>query len=83
MGNQYNKCFFNLNVFVSTFKWLNFFYVKMTQFFVSVHQEEKLSHYDLKSWVTGEIKIRHIFLGQNDSIFSLSAPRENIESFWP
>ena len=55
----------------------------MTQSFLSVHQEKKLSHFDLKSWVTGEIKIWYIFLGQNDSIFSLSAPRENIESFWP
>ena len=48
----------------------------MTQFFLSVHREKKLSHFDLKSWVTGGIKIRPNFLGQNDSIFSLSATRE-------
>ena len=39
----------------------------MTQFF-SVHQEKKLSHIDLKSWVTGGTKIRPNFLGQNDSL---------------
>ena len=55
----------------------------MTQFFLSVHQEKKLSHFDLKSWVTGGTKIRPNYLGQNDSIFSLSAPREKIESFLP
>ena len=55
----------------------------MIQFFLSVHREKKLSHFDLKSWVTGGIKIRPNFLGQNDSIFSLSAPREKIELCWP
>ena len=54
----------------------------MTQFFLSVHWEKKLTHFDLKSWVTGGTKIRPDFLGQNDSIFSLSA-REKIESFDP
>ena len=36
------------------------FLVKMTQFFLflSVHREEKMSHFDLKSWVTGGIIIR-------------------------
>ena len=53
----------------------------MTQFFLSVHQEEKFSHFDLKSRVTGGTKIRPNFLGPNDSIFSLSASREKIESF--
>ena len=53
----------------------------MTQFFLSVHGEKKLSHFDLKSRVTGGIKIRPVFLGQNESNFSLSAPREKIESF--
>ena len=48
----------------------------MTQFFLSVQREKKLSHFDLKSWVTGEIKLKPNFLGQNDSMFSLSAPRE-------
>ena len=54
----------------------------MTQYF-SVHREKKLSHFDLKSWVTGGIKIRPNFLGQNDSIFSLSAPREKLNHFVP
>ena len=97
MGDQYNTCFFNLNIFVSTqvtqlfrSKWLTGgtkirpnFLGKMTQFFLLVHREKKLSHFDLKSWVIGEIKIRPNFLGQNDSIFSLSAPREKIESLLP
>ena len=34
-----------------------------------------MSHLDFKSWVTGGIKIRPNFLGQNDSIF-LSVHRE-------
>ena len=29
------------------------FKVKMAQYFLSVHREKKLSHFDLKSWVTG------------------------------
>ena len=41
----------------------------MSQLFLSVHREKKLSHFDLKSWVTGGIKIRPNFLGQNDTIF--------------
>ena len=45
-----------------------------------MHREKKLSHFDLKSWVTGEIKIRLNYLGQNDLIFSLSARGEKIES---
>ena len=36
--------------------------------FLSVHREKKFSHFDLKSWVTGGIKIQPNFLGQNDSI---------------
>ena len=43
----------------------------MTQFFLSVHQEEKLSHFDLKSWVTGGTKIRPNFLGQNEFFLSV------------
>ena len=31
------------------------FQVKLTQFFLSVHREKKLSHFDLKSGVTGGI----------------------------
>ena len=34
------------------------FYVKMTQFLLSVHREKKLSHFDPKSWVIGRNKIR-------------------------
>ena len=45
------------------------FLVKMIQFFLSMHREKKMSHFDLKSWVSGETKIRLNFLGQNDSIF--------------
>ena len=62
------KCF-RLNSGDSTFK------VKMTQFFLSVHREKKLSHFDLKSWVTGGTIIQNILLSQNDSIF-LSVHRE-------
>ena len=47
----------------------------MAQFFLSVQREKKLSHFDLKSWVTGGTKIWSNFLGQNDSIF-LSVHRE-------
>ena len=42
---------------------------------------KKLSHFDLKSWVTDRTKIRPNFLGQNDSIFSLSAPRKKLSHF--
>ena len=59
------------------------FHVIMTQFFLSVHREKKLSHFDLKNWVTGGTKIWPNFLGQNDSIYSLSSQREKIESFRP
>ena len=44
---------------------------------------KKLSHFDLKSSVTGGTKIRPNFLFQNDSIFSLSAPREKLSHFDP
>ena len=53
----------------------------MTQFFRSVHRDKKLSHFHSRSSVTAGIKIRHNFLGKNDSIFPLSAPREKIEPF--
>ena len=55
----------------------------MTQFFSLSAPREKLSHFDLKSWVAGGIKILPIFLGQNESIFSLSAPREKLRHFDP
>ena len=45
----------------------------MTQFFLSVHQEKKLSHFDLKT---------PNFLGQNDSIFRL-IHREKYFVIWP
>ena len=32
---------------------------------------EKMSHLDLKNWITGGTKIGPNFLSQNDSIFSL------------
>ena len=41
----------------------------MTQFFLSVHQEKKLSHFDPKSWVTGGTEIWPNFLAKNDWIF--------------
>ena len=41
----------------------------MTQFFSLGAPKEKMSHFDLKSWVTGWTKIWPNFLRQNDSIF--------------
>ena len=49
--------------------WPNFFYVKMTQFFSLSAPSEKMSHVDLKSWVTDGANIWPNFLGQNESIF--------------
>ena len=57
------------------------FYLKIGQFFSLSAPREKMSHFDPKTWVTGRTKIRPNFLGQNDSIFLYSAPREIIESF--
>ena len=65
-------------MFLFQLKWLNFLGQNDSIFF-SVRREIKLSHFDLKSWVTGGTKIWPNFLGQNDSIFSLSAP---IEKKW-
>ena len=59
------------------------FQVKMTQFICQCNDWKKWSHFDLKSWVIGGTKIWPNFLSQTDSIFSLGAPRERIESFWP
>ena len=59
------------------------FYVKMTQFFRIVHWEKNKSFWPKKNWNTGGTKIWPKFLGQNDSIFSLTAPREKNKSFWP
>ena len=58
-------------MFLSQLKWLNFL----------GQNDSKLSHFDLKSWVTGGIKIQPNFLGQSDSIFSLSAPRGKMSHF--
>ena len=44
---------------------------------------EKLSHFDLKSWVEFWFHQWLNFLSQNDSIISLGALREKNESFWP
>ena len=41
------------------------------------------SHFDLKSSVEFKFCQWLNFLGQYDSTFSLSTPREKIESFWP
>ena len=67
-------------MFFSQLKWLNFLGQNDSNFF-SVHREKKLSHFDLKSWVTDRTKIQILVppvtqvLGQNDSIF-LSVHRE-------
>ena len=50
----------------------------MTQFFLSVHWEKKLSHFDLKKWVEFQFRLWLNFLGQYDSIFSLGALREKM-----
>ena len=42
-----------------------------------------MSHFDLKNSITGRTKIWPKFLSQNDSIFSLTAPREKISHFDP
>ena len=42
-----------------------------------------MRQFDLKSWVTGGIKIRPNFLGQNDSIFSLSAQEKKLSHVDP
>ena len=42
-----------------------------------------MSHFDLLSWVEFLFRQWLNFLSQNDSIFSLGALREKIESFWP
>ena len=53
------------------------FYVKMTQFFLSALRE-KMSHFDLQSWVTGGTKIWPNFLGQNYLIFSSQCNEKKI-----
>ena len=51
--------------------------------FLSVHREKKLSHFDLKSWVTGRINIRPNFLGQNESIFCSVHREKKLSHFDP
>ena len=54
----------------------------MTQFFSKyTERKTKFSYLDLKSWVTGGTKIQPNFLGQNNSIFTLSAPIEKLSHF--
>ena len=42
-----------------------------------------MSHFDLKKSIIGRTKIWPKFLGQNDSVFSISAPREKMGHFDP
>ena len=49
----------------------------MTQFFLSVHQEKKMSHFDINSWVIDGTKFRPKFLDQNDNFFSQCTERKN------
>ena len=60
------------------------FLVKMTQFFSIGALREKLSHFDLKSWVKFQLNhaVTQLF-EQNDPIFSLGALSKKIQSFWP
>ena len=53
----------------------------MTQFLLSVHQEEKLSHFDVNRWVTGGTKIWHNFLDQMIQFFALSTERKKLSHF--
>ena len=55
----------------------------MTQFFRIVHWEKNKSFWPKKNWNTGGTKIWPKFLGQNDSIFSLSFTERKNESFCP
>ena len=59
------------------------FWDKMTQFFLSEHREKKLSHFDLKSWVTGGIRILPNFVRQNDSIFHSVHREKKLSHFDP
>ena len=53
----------------------------MTQFFLSMHRVKKLSHFDLKGWVSGGIIIRPGKVS-NWRIFESIAWTLNIESIW-
>ena len=54
----------------------------MTQFFLSVHRDKKLSQFDLKIWVKFYFRQWLNFLGQNDSFFSIGALREKLSHFY-
>ena len=55
---------------------------KWLKLFSQCTERKKLSHCDLKSWVTGWTKIRPNFSGQSESIFfSVCTPSQKIESF--
>ena len=60
--------------------WDSTFKVKMTQFFLSVHWEKKLSHLDLKSWVEFCFHQWLNFLGQMTQFF-YRCTEKKIESF--
>ena len=53
----------------------------MTQFFLSVHRLKTLSHFDLKSWVTGGTKIWPNFLSQTDYFFSQCSEKKKLSHF--
>ena len=53
----------------------------MTLCFLTVHREKKFSHFDLKSWVIGGIKIQPNFLGQNDTIFFCELSHFDLKSW--
>ena len=53
----------------------------MTQLFLSMHREKKLSHFDLKGWVSGGIIIRPGKVS-NWRIFESIAWTLNLESIW-
>ena len=54
----------------------------MTRLFCFMHRVKKWVIL-LKNWNTGRTEIWPKLLGQNDSISSLTTPREENESFWP
>ena len=50
----------------------------MTQFFLSVHGEKKMSNFDLKSWVTWvELRQKHLNL---KNIYCIGYPMGNVQS---
>ena len=51
----------------------------MTQFFLSVHWEKKLSNFDLKSWVTW-VELRQKHLNWKKKIYCIGYPTGNEQS---